>query len=97
MPQRPFLFSGTVASNLRFGREEATDALDGPTLEIDYTANARSYGCAVFEASSLERLSAALHDARAEQRPVVIVCHVSSSVDGSERPTVKADRTRPAP
>ncbi|WP_194410296.1 ABC transporter ATP-binding protein [Microbacterium cremeum] len=26
VPQRPFLFSGTVASNLRFGREEATDA-----------------------------------------------------------------------
>ena len=25
VPQRPFLFSGTVASNLRFGREEATD------------------------------------------------------------------------
>ena len=26
VPQRPFLFTGTVASNLRFGREEATDA-----------------------------------------------------------------------
>ena len=26
VPQRPFLFSGTVASNLRFGREEASDA-----------------------------------------------------------------------
>jgi ATP-binding cassette subfamily B protein len=25
VPQRPFLFTGTVASNLRFGREEATD------------------------------------------------------------------------
>ncbi len=25
VPQRPFLFAGTVASNLRFGREEATD------------------------------------------------------------------------
>ena len=25
VPQRPFLFSGTVASNLRFGREDATD------------------------------------------------------------------------
>ncbi|WP_029069518.1 ABC transporter ATP-binding protein [Jonesia quinghaiensis] len=25
VPQKPFLFSGTVASNLRFGREEATD------------------------------------------------------------------------
>ncbi len=26
IPQRPFLFSGTVASNLRFGKEDATDA-----------------------------------------------------------------------
>jgi len=26
VPQRPFLFTGTVASNLRFGREDATDA-----------------------------------------------------------------------
>ena len=25
VPQRPFLFTGTVASNLRFGREDATD------------------------------------------------------------------------
>jgi ATP-binding cassette subfamily B protein len=25
VPQRPFLFTGTVASNLRFGRDEATD------------------------------------------------------------------------
>ena len=26
VPQRPFLFNGTIASNLRFGREDATDA-----------------------------------------------------------------------
>jgi ATP-binding cassette subfamily B protein len=26
VPQRPFLFTGTVSSNLRFGREDATDA-----------------------------------------------------------------------
>lgn len=26
VPQRPFLFNGTIASNLRFGREAATDA-----------------------------------------------------------------------
>ncbi|GEP48087.1 hypothetical protein MSA03_15950 [Microbacterium saccharophilum] len=34
MPQRPFLFSGTVASNLRFGREEATDEELWQALEI---------------------------------------------------------------
>jgi ATP-binding cassette subfamily B protein len=34
VPQRPFLFAGTVASNLRFGREEATDAELWHALEI---------------------------------------------------------------
>ena len=33
-PQRPFLFSGTVASNLRFGREDATDEELWSALEI---------------------------------------------------------------
>ncbi len=34
VPQRPFLFSGTIASNLRFGREDATDAELWHALEI---------------------------------------------------------------
>ena len=34
VPQRPFLFSGTVASNLRFGRESATDEELWDALEI---------------------------------------------------------------
>lgn len=34
VPQRPFLFTGTVASNLRFGREDATDAEIWRALEI---------------------------------------------------------------
>jgi ATP-binding cassette subfamily B protein len=34
VPQRPYLFTGTVASNLRFGREEATDADLWHALEI---------------------------------------------------------------
>jgi len=34
VPQRPFLFAGTVASNLRFGREEATDEELWRALEI---------------------------------------------------------------
>jgi len=34
VPQRPFLFSGTVASNLRYGREEATDEELWHALEI---------------------------------------------------------------
>ncbi|MGW9112644.1 ABC transporter ATP-binding protein [Microbacterium sp. NPDC055683] len=34
VPQRPFLFNGTVASNLRFGREDATDEELWKALEI---------------------------------------------------------------
>ncbi|MBS1673769.1 MAG: ABC transporter ATP-binding protein [Actinobacteria bacterium] len=34
VPQRPFLFSGTVASNLRYGREDATDEELWAALEI---------------------------------------------------------------
>ncbi|WP_438352134.1 ABC transporter ATP-binding protein [Microbacterium sp. CJ88] len=34
VPQRPFLFTGTIASNLRFGREEATDEELWKALEI---------------------------------------------------------------
>jgi ATP-binding cassette, subfamily B, multidrug efflux pump len=34
VPQRPFLFSGTIASNLRFGRESATDEELWHALEI---------------------------------------------------------------
>jgi ATP-binding cassette subfamily B protein len=34
IPQRPFLFAGTVASNLRYGREEATDEELWKALEI---------------------------------------------------------------
>ncbi len=34
IPQRPFLFTGTVASNLRYGREDATDEEIWHALEI---------------------------------------------------------------
>jgi ATP-binding cassette subfamily B protein len=40
VPQRPYLFSGTVASNLRYGREDATDAELWHALEI---AQARDF------------------------------------------------------
>lgn len=40
VPQRPFLFSGTVASNLRYGRPEATDEELWDALEI---AQARDF------------------------------------------------------
>ena len=40
VPQRPYLFSGTVASNLRFGRSDATDDELWEALEI---AQARDF------------------------------------------------------
>ena len=40
VPQRPYLFSGTIASNLRFGREDATDELLWEALDI---AQARDF------------------------------------------------------
>ncbi|MGO1544652.1 MAG: ABC transporter ATP-binding protein [Gulosibacter sp.] len=39
VPQRPFLFSGTVASNLEFGREGATEAEMWRALEIAQAAD----------------------------------------------------------
>ncbi|MDN5851338.1 MAG: ABC transporter ATP-binding protein/permease, partial [Actinomycetia bacterium] len=40
VPQRPYLFSGTIASNLRFGREDATDEQLWEALDI---AQARDF------------------------------------------------------
>jgi ATP-binding cassette subfamily B multidrug efflux pump len=39
VPQKPFLFSGTVASNLRFGRPDATEAELWQALEIAQAAD----------------------------------------------------------
>ncbi|MTE24800.1 ABC transporter ATP-binding protein [Microbacterium sp. ZXX196] len=39
VPQRPFLFSGTIATNLRFGREDATDDELWRALEIAQAAD----------------------------------------------------------
>jgi ATP-binding cassette subfamily B protein len=39
VPQRPYLFSGTVASNLRYGNQDATDAELWQALEIAQAAD----------------------------------------------------------
>jgi len=39
VPQKPYLFSGTIASNLRFGRPDATDAELWEALEIAQAAD----------------------------------------------------------
>ncbi len=45
-------------------------------VDVDYAANARSLGCAAFVVSSLDQLRDALHEARGEIRPTVIVTRV---------------------
>ncbi|HEX7299595.1 MAG TPA: 3D-(3,5/4)-trihydroxycyclohexane-1,2-dione acylhydrolase (decyclizing) [Solirubrobacteraceae bacterium] len=57
-------------------RDTDSDALAGPLVEVDYAANARSYGCAAFEVNTLDELHDALEEARVERGPTVIVCHV---------------------
>jgi 3D-(3,5/4)-trihydroxycyclohexane-1,2-dione acylhydrolase (decyclizing) len=59
-------------------RERSADGsgVDGPVVEVDYAANARSLGCAVFTASSLDEFRTSLDAARAETAPVVIVARV---------------------
>jgi 3D-(3,5/4)-trihydroxycyclohexane-1,2-dione acylhydrolase (decyclizing) len=62
---------------LEFRERSANGAgLAGPYVDVDYAANARSLGCAVFAASSIDELRDALSAARGETRPVVIVAHV---------------------
>ncbi len=39
VPQKPYLFSGTVASNLRYGRPDATDAQMWEALEVAQAAD----------------------------------------------------------
>lgn len=39
IPQRPFLFSGTIASNLRYGKEDATEAEMWDALEVAQAAD----------------------------------------------------------
>jgi 3D-(3,5/4)-trihydroxycyclohexane-1,2-dione acylhydrolase (decyclizing) len=63
---------------LEFRRREKDDGgrLTGEVVEVDFAANARTYGCAAFDAHSLEELQAAVRSAREESRPTVIVAHV---------------------
>jgi 3D-(3,5/4)-trihydroxycyclohexane-1,2-dione acylhydrolase (decyclizing) len=50
--------------------------LDGRYIEVDFAANAASYGCATFTATTLDGVAAALDASRHESRPSVIVAKV---------------------
>jgi 3D-(3,5/4)-trihydroxycyclohexane-1,2-dione acylhydrolase (decyclizing) len=55
-------------------RSRVDGALAGEYVRVDYVANARSYGCAAFEADTPDQLERALEQARRQTLPCVIVC-----------------------
>jgi 3D-(3,5/4)-trihydroxycyclohexane-1,2-dione acylhydrolase (decyclizing) len=66
------LGSGGFGTHYRY-RDEESGELDGEYLPVDYAANARSLGAAVFVAHDLPELIAALEDARELTKTTVIV------------------------
>ncbi len=66
-----------LAFGTEFRRRNSDDGrLSGDVVRVDYAANARSLGCAVFEIDSPEELRHALAAARAESRLSAIIAHV---------------------
>jgi 3D-(3,5/4)-trihydroxycyclohexane-1,2-dione acylhydrolase (decyclizing) len=57
-------------------RARTPDGLTGEYVPIDLAANAGSYGCATYEASTSEELAKALAAARSEPGTTVVVVHV---------------------
>lgn len=57
-------------------RRAGEPGLDGPVVDVDYVANARSLGCRAERADTVDELGAALERARARAGASVIACHV---------------------
>ncbi len=58
-------------------RSRASGRLDGPPLEVDYPANARSLGATTFTATDAPSLQAALTAARAERNSCLVYIRVT--------------------
>ena len=56
------------------GRDTDSDRLEGAYLEIDFAANAESFGARAWHVKSPDELRQALREARSETRACVIVC-----------------------
>ena len=72
---------GSVARSLgnEFRRRPAPGgSLDGPFVDVDYAASARSFGCAAWDVDSADGLARALREADALRGPAVIACRVSA-------------------
>ena len=61
-------------------RDQVSGLLSGPTLTIDFAANAASLGAAVLHADTPDELAAALQTSRSADRTTVIVVEVDASV-----------------
>jgi 3D-(3,5/4)-trihydroxycyclohexane-1,2-dione acylhydrolase (decyclizing) len=68
--------TGVSFGNELRGRNPETGRLDGENLPVDYAASARSFGCAAFDAHSIDEFRQAIEEARREARPAVVVAHV---------------------
>ena len=69
---------GVSAANEFRARNGDEPLLTGAPLEVDFAANAESFGCAAFRADDAEALEAALESARALDRTAVIVCRTAA-------------------
>jgi 3D-(3,5/4)-trihydroxycyclohexane-1,2-dione acylhydrolase (decyclizing) len=63
-------------------RDPQTGRLSGDFIEIDFAANAASFGARVWEAATREELETALAEARAESGPCVIVVETDKYARG---------------
>jgi 3D-(3,5/4)-trihydroxycyclohexane-1,2-dione acylhydrolase (decyclizing) len=61
---------------LEFRGRDGAGELEGPYVEVDLAANARSYGVEAYVAETIEEVRAALESARAANGPCVIVARV---------------------
>lgn len=71
--------SGGFGTRYRYRRAESGQ-LDGEVLKVDFAANARSLGAAVFPAHSIAELHDALAQAKAADRTAVVVVETDPSV-----------------
>jgi 3D-(3,5/4)-trihydroxycyclohexane-1,2-dione acylhydrolase (decyclizing) len=69
--------TGVSAGNEFRARDNGQPLPTGPRLEIDYAANAESFGCAAFRADDVDALTEALAAARELDRTAVIVARTA--------------------